>query len=32
MQERGLIELRHPEQLNHPQQAYKTVSAPDAEV
>ncbi|MHC5675618.1 RNA-binding domain-containing protein [Nostoc sp.] len=27
MLDRGLIELRYPEQLNHPQQAYKTVSS-----
>ncbi|OYE06420.1 RNA-binding domain-containing protein [Nostoc sp. 'Peltigera membranacea cyanobiont' 232] len=29
MLDRGLIELRYPEQLNHPQQAYKTVSSPN---
>ncbi|MDJ0735030.1 MAG: putative DNA binding domain-containing protein [Nostocaceae cyanobacterium] len=32
MLERGLLKLRYPEQLNHPQQAYRRVSAPDAEV
>lgn len=32
MLERGLLELQYPEQLNHPQQAYKRVSAPDAQM
>jgi len=32
MLERGLLKLRYPEQLNHPQQAYKRVSAPDAQM
>ena len=32
MLDRGLIELRYPEQLNHPQQAYKTVSSPNRDL
>ena len=32
MLDQGLLELRYPKQLNHPQQAYKRVSAPDAQM
>jgi ATP-dependent DNA helicase RecG len=28
MIDEGLLQLKHPEQINHPQQAYKTVSSP----
>ncbi len=32
MLERGLLKLRYPEQPNHPQQAYRTASLPNAEI
>jgi ATP-dependent DNA helicase RecG len=32
MLSRGLLELKHPEQINHPQQAYRTVPAGNKEI